>query len=33
MKLLSIIRKTNINKPYIFDNTDSLKHFPSSIRY
>jgi hypothetical protein len=33
MKLLSIIKKTNINKPYIFDNTDSLKHFPSSTRY
>ena len=33
MKLLSIIRKTNINKPYNFDNTDSLKHFPSSTRY
>ena len=33
MKLLSIIRKTNINKPYSFDNTDSLKHFPSSTRY
>jgi len=33
MKLLSIIRKTNINKPYIFYNTDSLKHFPSSTRY
>jgi len=33
MKLLSIIRKTNINKPFNFDNTDSLKHFPSSTRY
>ena len=33
MKLLSTIRKTNINKPYKFDNTDSLKHFPSSTRY
>ena len=33
MKLLSKIRKTNINKPYKFDNTDSLKHFPSSTRY
>ena len=33
MKLLSIIKKININKPYIFDNTDSLKHFPSSTRY
>jgi Mitochondrial ribosomal protein (VAR1) len=33
MKLLSIIKKTNTNKPYIFDNTDSLKHFPSSTRY
>jgi len=33
MKLLSIIRKTNTNKPYNFDNTDSLKHFPSSTRY
>jgi Mitochondrial ribosomal protein (VAR1) len=33
MKLLSIIRKTNINKPFNFENTDSLKHFPSSTRY
>lgn len=33
MKLLNIIKKTNINKPYYFDNTDSLKHFPSSTRY
>jgi len=33
MKLLSIIKKININKPYNFDNTDSLKHFPSSTRY
>ena len=33
MKLLSIIKKTNINKLYNFDNTDSLKHFPSSTRY
>ena len=33
MKLLSIIKKTNINKPYNFDNTESLKHFPSSTRY
>ena len=33
MKLLSIIKKTNLNKPYNFDNTDSLKHFPSSTRY
>ena len=33
MKLLSIITKTNINKPYVFHNTDSLKHFPSSTRY
>jgi ribosomal VAR1-like protein len=33
MKLLSIIKKININKPYSFDNTDSLKHFPSSTRY
>jgi len=33
MKLLSIIKKTNVNKPYIFDNTNSLKHFPSSTRY
>src|ERR1700761_8125713 len=33
MKLLSIIKKTNINKPYNFDNTDSSKHFPSSVRY
>jgi hypothetical protein len=33
MKLLSIIKRTNINKPYSFDNTDSLKHFPSSARY
>ena len=33
MKLLSIIKKANINKPYKFDNTDSLKHFPSSTRY
>src|ERR1700761_3462956 len=33
MKLLSIITKTNIDKPYVFHNTDSLKHFPSSTRY
>lgn len=33
MKLLSIIKKTRINKPYNFDNTDSLKHFPASTRY
>ncbi len=33
MKLLSIIKKTNIDKSYNFDNTDSLKHFPSSTRY
>ena len=33
MKLLSIIKKTNINKPHNFENTDSLKHFPSSTRY
>ncbi len=33
MKLLSIIKKTNTNKPYNFDNTSSLKHFPSSTRY
>ncbi len=33
MKLLSIIKKININKSYKFDNTDSLKHYPSSTRY
>ena len=33
MKFLSIIKKTNVNKTYIFDNIDSLKHFPSSTRY
>ncbi len=32
MKLLSIIKKTNVNKSYFFDNTDSSKHFPSSTR-
>lgn len=33
MKLLSIIKKTNVKKNYNFDNTDSLIHFPSSTRY
>ena len=33
MKLLSIIKKININKPYKFDNTYSLKHYPSSTRH
>jgi hypothetical protein len=33
MKLLSIIKKTNLNKTYNLDNTNSLKHFPSSTRY
>ena len=33
MKLLSIIKKTNIKKPYNFDNSYSLKHFPSSTRF
>jgi hypothetical protein len=33
MKILSIIKKISINKPYKFDNTDSLKHYPSSTRY
>lgn len=33
MRLLSILRKTNTNKPHNFDNTDSLKHFPASTRY
>jgi len=33
MKLLSIIKKININKSYKFDNTDSLKHYPASTRY
>ena len=32
MKLLSIIKKTNIHRPYYFDNLDTLKHFPSSTR-
>ena len=32
MKLLSILKKTNIYKPYHFDNLDTLKHFPSSTR-
>lgn len=32
MKLLSVIKKTNINKSYFFDNIDTIKHFPSSIR-
>ena len=33
MKLLSIIKKINIKKSYNFDNTYSLKHFPSSTRF
>jgi len=33
MKLLSVIKKINSDKSYIFDNTDSLKHYPSSTRY
>jgi len=33
MKLLSTLKKTNINKPYIFDNTNSIKHYPTSTRY
>ena len=33
MKLSSLIKKTKISKPYNFDNTNSLKHFPSSTRY
>jgi len=33
LKLLSIIKKFNINKNYTFDNTDSLKRFTSSTRY
>jgi len=32
MKLLSIIKKTNNNKPNYFDNLETLKHFPSSTR-
>ena len=32
MKLISIIRKTNTNKSNYFDNLDTLKHFPSSVR-
>jgi hypothetical protein len=33
MKLLSIIKKTNIKKSYFFDNVNTLKHYPSSTRY
>lgn len=33
MKLLSVIKKLNNNKPLLFDKIKSLKHFPSSIRY
>ncbi len=33
MKLLSLIKKTNINKAYSFCNIETIKHFPSSIRY
>lgn len=33
MKLLSVLKRTNTNKSYNFDNTDSLKHFPASTRY
>lgn len=33
MKLLSVIKKLNVNKSYFFDNINTLKHFPSSIRY
>ena len=33
MKLLSIIKKTNVNRSYFSNNIDNLKHFPSSIRY
>ena len=33
MKLLSTLKKTNINKPYSFDNTNSIKHYPTSTRY
>lgn len=32
MKLISVIKKTNINRPYFFDNLDTIKHFPSSVR-
>jgi hypothetical protein len=32
MRLLSIIKKTNNNKPNYFDNLETLKHFPSSTR-
>lgn len=33
MKLLNLITNKNINKSYFFDNIDSIKHYPSSIRY
>lgn len=33
MKLLSLVKKTNINKSNSFDNIETSKHFPSSIRY
>ena len=32
MKLLSIIKKTDTDRPYYFNNLDTLKHFPSSVR-
>ena len=33
MKLLSIIKKINTNKLYTFNNTSSIKQYPSSTRY
>jgi hypothetical protein len=33
MKLLSTIKKININKLYNFNNYINLKHFPSAVRY
>lgn len=33
LKLLSTIKKSNVIKPYIFEETTSEKHYPSSTRY
>jgi hypothetical protein len=33
MKILSILKKIRTNKPYKFDNSYTLKHYPSSTRY